>query len=149
MRIWSVDPSLLDAKGLVACWRETLLAQKVLQGLTKGYKNHPQLDRFKASPDPLATICAYLHGLADEAARRGYSFNRSLIVTEQSERVAPMAVTQGQVDYELEFLKQKVEARDPQWYLDRFASSPARRLHPLFYEVAGGIEPWEKLPPAK
>ena len=139
MRIWSVAPSLLDAKGLVACWRETLLAQKVLQGLTKGYKNHPQLDRFKASPDPLA----------DEADRRGYSFNRSLIATEQAEGVAPMAVTQGQVDYELEFLKQKVEARDPQWYLDRFASPPAQRLHPLFYEVAGGIEPWEKLPPAK
>lgn len=107
MRIWSVAPSLLDSKGLVACWRETLLAQKVLQGLTKGYKNHPQLDRFKASPDPLATICAYLHGLADEADRRGYSFNRSLIVTEQAEGVAPMAVTQGQVDYELEFLKER------------------------------------------
>lgn len=75
MRIWSVHPSLLDAKGLVACWRETLLAQKVLQGLTKGYKNHPQLDRF--------------------------------------------------------------------------SNPPAQRLHPLFYEVAGGIEPWEKLPPTK
>lgn len=87
MRIWSVHPSLLDAKGLVACWRETLLAQKVLQGLTQGYKNHPQLDRFKASPDPLVAVCAYLHGLADEAERRGYNFNRSLVVMEQSEEL--------------------------------------------------------------
>lgn len=149
MRIWSVHPSLLDAKGLVACWRETLLAQKVLQGLTQGYKNHPQLDRFKASPDPLVAVCAYLHGLADEAERRGYNFNRSLVVMEQSEGVIPIAVTQGQVDYELGFLKQKVEARDPQWHLEHFSNPPTQRLHPLFYEIAGGIEPWEKLPLAK
>lgn len=37
MRIWSLHPSYLDAKGLVALWRETLLAQKVLLGATVGY----------------------------------------------------------------------------------------------------------------
>jgi len=30
MRLWSLHPRYLDAKGLVALWREGLLAQKVL-----------------------------------------------------------------------------------------------------------------------
>ena len=49
MRLWSVHPKYLDSKGLVALWREALLAKQVLEGGTKGYRNHPQLDRFKKS----------------------------------------------------------------------------------------------------
>ena len=79
MRIWSLHPPLLDRRALVACWRETLLAQKVLRGLTRGYTNHPQLIRFRAHPQPLEAVAAYLSGLADEADARGYSFNRALI----------------------------------------------------------------------
>ena len=79
MRIWSLHPSLLDRRALVACWRETRLAQKVLRGLTRGYTNHPQLIRFRAHPQPLEAVAAYLSGLADEADARGYSFNRALI----------------------------------------------------------------------
>ncbi len=79
MRIWSLHPCLLDRRALVACWRETLLAQKVLRGLTRGYTNHPQLIRFRAHPQPLEAVAAYLSGLADEADARGYSFNRALI----------------------------------------------------------------------
>ncbi len=30
MRIWSLHPKYLDRQGLLACWRETLLAQKVM-----------------------------------------------------------------------------------------------------------------------
>ena len=36
MRLWSLHPRYLDAKGLVALWREGLLAQAVLKGQTKG-----------------------------------------------------------------------------------------------------------------
>jgi len=79
VRIWSLHPSLLDRRALVACWRETLLAQKVLRGLTRGYTNHPQLIRFRAHPQPLEAVAAYLSRLADEADARGYSFNRALI----------------------------------------------------------------------
>ena len=79
MRIWSLHPCLLDRRALVACWRETLLAQKVLRGLTRGYTNHPQLIRFRAHPQPLEAVAPYLSGLADEADARGYSFNRALI----------------------------------------------------------------------
>src|SRR3954452_11063876 len=82
MRIWSLHPRLLDGKGLVACWRETLLAQKVLAGETKGYRNHPQLQRFRATADQMAAIGAYLCGLDAEALNRGYSFNTSLILVQ-------------------------------------------------------------------
>ena len=144
MRIWSLHPSLLDRRALVACWRETLLAQKVLRGLTRGYTNHPQLIRFRAHPRPLEAVAAYLSGLADEADTRGYSFNRALIgagedgagkdstnensagkngtdknCTDKAEdpyaSVAPIPVSLGQLEYELAFLQHKVAGRDPEW----------------------------------
>src|ERR1043165_2949653 len=79
MRLWSLHPSLLDQKGLVALWRETLLAQKVLQGKTKGYRSHPQLDRFRKCRTPLTAISTYLWAVHDEASQRGYSFDSAKI----------------------------------------------------------------------
>src|ERR1017187_1211339 len=79
MRLWTVHPKYLDAKGLVALWREGLLAQKVLRGATKGYKHHPQLIRFRAQRNPVSVLAAYLNGVRNEAARRGYKFDRSKI----------------------------------------------------------------------
>lgn len=38
MRLWTLHPKYLDPKGLVALWRETLLAQRVLAGRTRGYR---------------------------------------------------------------------------------------------------------------
>jgi Pyrimidine dimer DNA glycosylase (EC 3.2.2.17)/DNA-(apurinic or apyrimidinic site) lyase (EC 4.2.99.18) len=52
MRLWSIHPKYLDVQGLLGLWREGLLAQKVLLGETKGYRNHPQLIRFKRTSDP-------------------------------------------------------------------------------------------------
>ena len=74
MRLWSIHPSLLDRVGLVALWREALLAQKVLLGATKGYRHHPQLDRFRQSSNPIRAIASYLWSVADEAQERGYRF---------------------------------------------------------------------------
>ncbi|GAA1349644.1 pyrimidine dimer DNA glycosylase/endonuclease V [Falsarthrobacter nasiphocae] len=149
MRLWSLHPSLLDRQALVAGWREALLAQKVLQGLTRGYTRHPQLERFRAAPDPLACITAYLHGLADEADSRGYRFDRSRIAPspEGPTTTGPalaLPVTEGQLDYELRLLKTKVRERSPEWepVLD---TDPAP--HPLFRSVAGGIESWERVKP--
>ena len=75
MRLWSLNPSYLDSKGLVALWREGLLAKAVLSGETRGYKNHPQLERFKSQRDPQAAINAYLLEVHREAERRGYRFD--------------------------------------------------------------------------
>jgi hypothetical protein len=140
VRIWSLHPGLLDAKGLVALWRETLLAQKVLAGNTKGYRNHPQLDRFKRQSDPLAAIGAYLCEVQHEATRRGYNFDASKIIRNAD---APhIEVTDGQLAYELAHLKAKLKVRDAAAY-ERIAAVETPRAHPLFDVVEGGIAEWE------
>lgn len=144
MRIWSLHPAQLDVKGLVACWRETLLAQKVLQGLTTGYRNHPQLVRFRSTDDAVSAVATYLHGIADEADSRGYSFNRSLLVTAPDADLS-MPVTDGQVGYEWEHLVAKLAARDPQRHGVLLEAEP--RVHPLFRVVPGAVEPWEVVTP--
>lgn len=142
MRLWSVHPRYLDSKGLVALWREALLAQNVLRGNTKGYKNHPQLTRFKESSDPVGAIASYLVAVADEADKRGYNFNRSKIAEERSNH--PIKVTRGQVDYEKQHLLTKLKKRAPDLY-QRFKTNTDLEVHPLFKVVGGEIEEWEIL----
>lgn len=145
MRIWSLHPRYLDAKGLVACWRETLLAQKVLDGKTAGYRNHPQLIRFRDGSDPVTLIGAYLEGLALEADARGYRFNRSLVLRAPPPGPDPLRVTTGQLDHERNHLLAKLAIRSP----DRVTAVPAAPdqpdPHPLFVVVPGPVEPWEIL----
>jgi hypothetical protein len=142
MRIWSLHPQYLDPQGLVALWRETLLAQKVLRGETRGYRNHPQLNRFKAARDPLAAISHYLGVVCDEAERRGYSFDRSKI--HPAGKAARITVTSGQIDYEWQHLLAKLAVRNPdcheQW---RNVTKPV--AHPLFIVRNGAIADWERL----
>lgn len=143
MRLWSIHPKYLDAKGLVALWRETLLAQKVLQGQTKGYRNHPQLERFKECKDPVAAIGCYLTYIYDEAKTRGYNFSVEKIVN-LYRKSAGMTVTQGQLDYEFQHLKQKVEKRDKIIFEKiKFIKNP--KSHPLFRVIKGEMASWEKI----
>ena len=79
MRLWTINFKYLDAKGLVALWREALLAKNVLAGLTKGYKNHPQLDRFYAHENAQAAINAYLAEIYAQACARGYKFDAAKV----------------------------------------------------------------------
>jgi hypothetical protein len=143
MRIWSLHPKYLDRKGLLACWRETLLAQRVLRKATGGYQNHPQLIRFICSPHPLTSIATYLVSLADEADRRGFSFNRSKI--ESGRANWKIDVTQGQIMYEWAHFKGKLSRRDPQW-LERLPENELPDCHPLFQIVPGDVEKLEKIP---
>jgi hypothetical protein len=113
MRLWSLHPSLLDTKGLVALWREGLLAQKVLRGNTAGYRSHPQLHRFRESDQPLVAISTYLWAVHDEATRRGYAFDASKIALER--RPLSLAVTRGQLLFEWKHLKEKLRRRDAGW----------------------------------
>ncbi|CAG7608444.1 pyrimidine dimer DNA glycosylase/endonuclease V [Leucobacter soli] len=141
MRIWSLHPVHLDRAGLVAGWREALLAQAVLAGRTKGYRHHPQLIRFRETSDPLATIGAYLHGLQREATGRGYRFDETRILAQ----VGPLAllpVTRGQLDYEWAHLGRKIAARSP-GDAERWARSRPTP-HPIFTVVQGDIESWER-----
>ena len=139
MRLWSLHPSLLDGIGLVALWREGLLAQKVLLGRTKGYRFHPQLDRFRACNDPVAAISTYLWGVSEEAGARGYAFDTSKIASEL--KPISLCVTRGQLEFEWKHLRRKLSVRDPGRY--RSLTVAKLRSHPMLRVIAGGIEPWE------
>lgn len=145
MRLWSIHPRYLDRAGLVAVWREGLLAQAVLAGRTRGYTKHPQLDRFRAHERPRAAIAAYLHAIADEADRRGYRFDRSKLPRRQT--TSTLTVTRGQLRYEWEHLKRKVLVRSPDW-LEEIRELTIPRPHPMFVVIAGPIADWER-PPAR
>ena len=140
MRIWSVHPKYLDAKGLVALWRETLLAKNVLEGNTKGYKNHPQLNRFKAVEKPLEAINQYLAEVWDEATRRGYNFDRTKIDFDFQK--IKIDVTIGQLQYEFNHLLKKLEQRDPERY-KQFEKLKMVDCAEIFDVKEGEIEKWE------
>ena len=153
MRLWSLHPRHLDRQGLTGCWRETLLAQAVLAGRTRGYRSHPQLERFRSQADPLDSIGEYLEVLAEEAATRGYRFDRSRI----DHRPAPaveggdgrdaavprIPVTVGQLDLEWRHLLHKLEERSPELW-ERANAFEGPTVHPLFEVVAGPVESWER-----
>ena len=149
MRLWSLHPSYLDRQGLIASWREALLAQKVLLGDTKGYKNHPQLQRFKATEDPVAALGSFLAGLVEEASERGYRFDATKIVRTRPAGAEPLKVTEGQLDYEWSHLEKKLAERSPD-HLANLAAAGRLPLHthPLFTSAPGGIEPWERPQPS-
>ena len=140
MRIWSVHPKYLDAKGLVALWRETLLAKNVLEGNTKGYKNHPQLNRFKAEENPLEAINQYLAEVWNEATRRGYNFDRTKIDFDFQK--IKIDVTLGQLQYEFNHLLKKLEQRDPERY-KQFEKLKMVDCAEIFDVKEGEIEKWE------
>ncbi len=144
MRLWSLHPSLLDRVGLVALWREALLAQKVLAGATKCYRRHPQLDRFQQSGHPMRAIASYLWSVADEAKQRGYLFDVSKIAMRRG-RVT-ILVTKGQLVYELTHLQQKLRQRDPK-RLQLVNQRKPVKIISAFKAVDGPIAPWERVPP--
>lgn len=144
MRLWSIHPGYLDWKGLGALWRESLLAQAVLQGKTKGWKRHPQLDRFKGHRSPVSALGSYLLAILEESQRRGYNYDGSKI-DEPRESVEAISITNGQLVYELKILMERLEDRAP----DRFEE--LRRMdigvpmpNPVFCVVEGDVEDWER-----
>jgi len=141
MRLWSIHPSYLDARGLTACWREGLLARKVLLGETEGYQQHPQLERFRAQAEPVAVLNSYLLAIWEEATRRGFAFNRHKIGPRFSE--VHLTVTEGQLAYEWQHLKEKLKGRSPERY-ESIAAITMPLPHPLFRVVAGDVEAWER-----
>jgi hypothetical protein len=140
MRIWSLHPKYLDTKGLVALWRETLLAKNVLEGNTKGYRNHPQLTRFKNSGNALDCINQYLQVVYVESLNRGYGFDRNKF--NAPAQPSTLTVTRGQIEYEKAHLFKKLETRDPERF-QLLSHETTLEVHPLFKIVDGGVEEWE------
>lgn len=141
MRLWTVHPRYLDAKGLVALWREGLLAKAVLEGKTKGYRRHPQLLRFREQRRPLPFLCEYLRCILREAHARGYEFDASKLPRREI-AVATVPESRGQLEYEWLHLLAKLEHRDPERF-ERLRALKRPHAHPLFRIVPGGIQSWE------
>ncbi|MDW7990004.1 MAG: pyrimidine dimer DNA glycosylase/endonuclease V [Archaeoglobaceae archaeon] len=142
MRLWSLHPKLLDSKGLVAVWREALLARKVLEGKTKGYRNHPQLERFKKFKEPIKAINSYIYFVFVEGKKRGYELKREKIYPMHIlKKIIP--VTVKQIEFEFSHLISKLEKRDIKHL--RKISKSILDVNPVFYVVEGEIEPWEKI----
>lgn len=144
MRLWTLHPKYLDPRGLVALWREGLLARKVLRGKTKGYRQHPQLERFRAQRSPLAAIDAYLAAVLEESRARGYAFDARKIAA--GARAPRLKATSGQLAHEWRHLLKKLAARSPA-LRRRWAGLRRPRAHPLFRLAPGRVEPWERRPP--
>jgi hypothetical protein len=140
VRLWSIHPQYLDTKGLLALWRESLLAQKVLKGETKGYRHHPQLRRFKDVPDPKSALATYMEVVYEDSLARGFGFSKGKIESER--KPIRIACTVGQLLYEWEHLKQKLRTRDAIRY-EIAAEIPEPEAHPMFDIVAGDVEVWE------
>ena len=143
MRIWTVHPKYLDRLGLLALWREALLAQKVLRGQTSGYTHHPQLQRFRQHRNPVGAMSVYLRGVFEESVRRGYSFDSSKI--HPSNTRAKIRETRGQLIYEWTHLLAKLRRRSPK-LVSQYVDVKSPIPHPLFLVVPGPVREWEKLP---
>lgn len=141
MRLWSLHPKYLDPQGLVALWREALLARAVLRGQTRGYTQHPQLERFKAHPSPRLAINSYLAAVHAEATSRGYTFDRSKVGPVRA--LAPISVSSGQLACEWRHLQGKLSIRSPAVLAD-WGDVVAPSCHPLFHQRPGPVASWER-----
>ncbi len=140
MRLWSIHPQYLDSRGMVALWREALLAKQVLEGKTRGYRHHPQLNRFKNSSRPLDAINRYLEGVFEEARDRSFHFDGTKFY--DVDNTVHLAVTRGQLAYEFGHLLGKLKERDAKSF-ERWHGTRVIVPHPLFTIAEGGIESWE------
>jgi hypothetical protein len=141
MRIWTLHPKYLDSKGLVALWREALLARAVLRGDTKGYRNHPQLIRFRNQSEPLAAIESYLAAVHEESLRRGYRFDATKLSPIRPHTTIPE--TRGQIWFEWAHLLRKLAGRDPD-RRKQLQDVKNPDTHPLFHIIEGPVREWEK-----
>ena len=141
MRLWSLHPQYLDTKGLLAVWREGLLAQNVILGKTRGYKHHPQLQRFNNTKSPANAIGFYLSTIVEEATKRGYNFNATKIIQNPSKQT-PIPVSSEQVAYEFKWLLQKLQARSPEKF-EKWKNETPVILNSTFSQYNGPIESWE------
>ena len=144
MRLWTLHPKYLDSRGLVALWREALLAQAVLGGKTSGYTRHPQLIRFRENASPLELMGCYLRAIYAESIKRDYRFDATKI--QSVGNVNCIEATDGQLNYERDHLKAKLLIRSPAW-LASLEPLSRPEAHPLFKIVSGPVADWEIIRP--
>lgn len=151
MRIWSISPSLLDSKRLNAQWREALLCRKVLEGNTKGYKNHPQFLRVKKHPQPFYFINMFLYYVWEEGNSRGYKYDREKLIeglgSVYGEPLKPMEVTEEQLEYEFHHNQLKMDSQCDRYKANELLLKESNVIpvnNFLFKVTEGKIEDFEK-----
>lgn len=142
MRLWSFHPGYLDSIGLVAVWREALLAKAILESRVHVCCKNPQLDRFRRTANPVRSINAYLQCVYEESVVRGYRFDVTKF--DKIQEIERIPVTVGQIRYEFEHFMKKLKARSSE-SPEKFEKIRRIEAHPLFYTVEGGIEEWERV----
>lgn len=142
MRLWTLHPKYLDARGLVALWREGLLARAVLRGETLGYRHHPQLERFTSHATPRLAINAFLGAVYEESVLRGYDFDGNKVGPVR--RVQLIAVSSGQIRYEWSHLLRKLTRRNPALF-NQWRSIVEPACHPMFRLHPGPVASWERV----
>jgi hypothetical protein len=142
MRLWTIHPKYLDRMGLLALWREGLLAQKVLSGKTSGYRRHPQLQRFREQSSPVDAIACYLGHVYTESVNRGYAFDAGKIPDFFFNVL--IDETASQIEYEWKLFMYKINKRDAaQYKICSAVKMPD--CNPIFNIVQGGVRQWEKV----
>lgn len=107
---------------------------------TRGYRQHPQLARFRGHAAPELAIDAHLAAVREEASERGYAFDRSKLGAIQA--VAGIEATSGQLACEWEHLLRKLVVRHAALAGRRRDEAPA--CLPLFVIAPGPIAAWER-----
>lgn len=141
MRLWTVHPKYLDPVGLVALWREALLARAVLRGETRGYRSHPQLLRFRAQAHPVGALNRYLEAVYGEARRRGYRFDWRKLG--RGGRGGRIPESSGQLAFEWAHLLNKLKTRHPGRFQE-LLTVQRPTAHPLFRILPGPVQGWER-----
>jgi len=149
MRLWSIHPKYLDPKRLTAQWREALLCRAVLEGKTKGYKQHPQFLRIKHHTQPHYFVNRYLLEIWEESKKRGYDFDKSKLMENLHEKYqCPfelLEVTEGQLEYEFFHLQNKLDEFDAQRVLNEQMFADEGILNnEIFAIIPGPIMEFEK-----
>ena len=129
----------IGVSNILCC--ESLLAQKALYGETRGYKNHPQLHRFKKHSRPEQAIASYLREVWKESQSRGYRFKEQKIKAEGTPE--KISVTRGQLKHEFALLRGRLRKRAPAHY-QKLLWVQKIEIHPAFEIVEGPVEDWEK-----
>ena len=129
MRIWIIHPKYLDQKGLVALWREALLARKVLQGRTKGWTRHPQLDKIRKHNNPVAAMNTYLLHVWKESCNRGYCFDKKKIGNKFTRK--KIYISRKMFAKDISDLKKKLRKRDRKKYKELLKIEKPEP-HPIF-----------------
>lgn len=133
MSLWTVHPKYLDKQGLIALWREGLLAQKSLNGELDIELNNQVWQQFKNSENPLKAIGTYLSFIASEGARRGYKLGHEKIIYPNFDD-NKFDIRPQDLIFEMKHLRDKLKLRDKnKWHevnqVEQVEPNPAFRLN--------------------